>query len=78
MCVRPVLVSQLVSHAPNGRFTPNIHTWDTHMPYSDLKEIFGKFTKIPKTDQLFGTKRFGRASHTFKNVIRIMPNRDSA
>ena len=71
-------MSDDVSHAPNGRPAPNIHTWDSHMPYGYFPEMFEIFTKLPKMDTLFGTKRFGRASHTLKKVIKNRANRDSA
>ena len=67
MLVRPVLVCLMsVSPAPNGRPAPNIHTWDSHMPYGYFPEMFEIFSKLPKMNTLFGTKRFGRASHTLK------------
>ena len=51
MLVRPVWVRcESVSHAPNGCFTPNIHTWDSHMPYGYFPEMFENFTKLSKLD----------------------------
>ena len=46
MLVRPVSVCESVSHAPNGRPAPNIHTWDSHMPYGYFPEMFENFTKL--------------------------------
>ena len=47
------------------------------MPYGYFPEMFENFAKLPKMNTLFGTKRFGRASHAFKKVIKIVPNRDT-
>ena len=72
-CVSQWVSEMWVSHAPNGRPAPNIHTWDSHMPYGYFPEMFEIFTKLPKMDTLFGTKRFGKPSHTLKKWSKIVP-----
>ena len=57
-----------------GKNSPN----SIDMPYGYLTEMFENFTKLPKMNTLFGTKRFGRATHPLKKLIKIVPNRDSA
>ena len=40
---------------PNGRPAPNIHTWDSHMTYGYLPEMFENFTKLSKLDRFLET-----------------------
>ena len=77
MLVRPVWVSLSVSPAPNGRPAPNIHTWDSHMPYGYFPEC-SKITKLSHTKKRFLAQNALAELHTrSKNVAKIMPNRDS-
>ena len=66
----------LVSPDPNGRPAPNIHTWDSHMPYGYFPEMFENFTKLSKFDRFLEQNALGELHTCSKKWSEWLVSRD--